>query len=388
MGGTFAGVSLRDPKFDEPPERSAAGDASPSYESKWDRTSRLRWERFGIILHAIDRLILWAKDEQAEFAERVIAVPQRKRVPVVQAEGLPYVPEYVDFCSLGKKKKYPSSSKAASSSLAVLPSLSSQAAGRPSPGQPLAAVQNIIDDGEGRIADMHRRKRFRGAVPKRPASAANNMLDLLGDAFLGNDLVHDAVEELGEDLGNLGGGQPLAALVAKHDVLMSVAGAVVQEGGHDDGDEVESMPTSSSSEAEAADPEDLEDLPASAPATASSISSMLGRDSKHAINVQPQPLASDDVSGGWVVSKNAASGTWRFVPASDHFRGLRGQRDASHRHAKTRNHFLSQCEILFGPDAITANRSDECLHEALSVVEGACKGRLWESRKFFATSTK
>ena len=217
---------------------------------------------------------------------------------------------------------------------------------------------------------MHRRKRFRGAVPKRPASAANNTLDLLGDVFLGSDFVHDAVEELH-------GGQPLAALVAKHDVLMSVAGAVVQEGGHDDGDEVESMPTSSSSDAEAADPEDLEDLPASAPATASSISSMLGRDSKHAINVQPQPLASDDVSGGWVVSKNAASGTLRFVPASDHFRGLRGQRDASLRHAKTRNHFLSQCEILFGPDAITANRSDECLHEALSVVEGACKGRLW-----------
>ena len=92
-------------------------------------------------------------------------------------------------------------------------------------------MQNTIDDGEGRIADMHRRKRFRCAVPKRPASAANNMLELLGDAFLGNDLVHDAVEELGEDLGNLGGGQPLAALFAKHDVLMSVAGAVVQEGG-------------------------------------------------------------------------------------------------------------------------------------------------------------
>ena len=89
------------------------------------------------------------------------------------------------------------------------------------------------------------------------------MLDLLGDAFLGNDLVHDAVEQLGEDLGNLGGVKPLAALVAKHDVLMSVAGAVVQGGGHDDGDEVESMPTSSSSEAEAADPEDLEDLPSS-----------------------------------------------------------------------------------------------------------------------------
>ena len=115
--------------------------------------------------------------------------------------------------------------------MAVLPSSSSQAAGRPSPGQPLAAVQNTIDDGEGRIADMHRRKRFRSGLPKRPAAAANNMLDLLGDAFLGNDLVHDAVEELGEDLGNLGGVNPLAALVAKHDVLMSAAGVVVQGAG-------------------------------------------------------------------------------------------------------------------------------------------------------------
>ena len=104
---------------------------------------------------------------------------------------------------------------------------------------------------------MHRRKRFRCAVPKRPASAANNMLDLLGDAFLGNDLVHDAVEELGEDLGNLGGGEPLAERVDTHDVSMSAAAVVLQMGGCDGGDDVESMATSSSSEAEAGDPDDL-----------------------------------------------------------------------------------------------------------------------------------
>jgi hypothetical protein len=91
-----------------------------------------------------------------------------------------------------------------------------------------------------------------------------------------------------------------------------------------------------------------------------------------------QPLAGDSVLGvGWVASKNAISGKWHFIPAARHLKTLRERLKTAHSKEKSRSHFLSQCEVLFGRDAVLTDHPEDRLREALSVVACECKGRLW-----------
>ena len=58
----------------------------------WNLVAADRNARFDGVLFAIDRLMLWARDERRRFIDRVLgAAPKRRAAPVIQCLGFPGV---------------------------------------------------------------------------------------------------------------------------------------------------------------------------------------------------------------------------------------------------------------------------------------------------------
>ena len=73
-------------------ERLAIRHRVPTLIEKWNLVAADRNARFDGVLFAIDRLMLWARDERRRFIDRVLgAAPKRRAAPVIQCLGFPVV---------------------------------------------------------------------------------------------------------------------------------------------------------------------------------------------------------------------------------------------------------------------------------------------------------
>ena len=71
-------------------ERLAIRHRVPTLIEKWNLVAADRTARFDGVVFAIDRLMLWARDERRRFIDRVLgAAPKRRAAPVVQCLGFP-----------------------------------------------------------------------------------------------------------------------------------------------------------------------------------------------------------------------------------------------------------------------------------------------------------
>ena len=95
LGGSFHGVNLQDDVFSEPAVGGnlAMGRSTGPPLDKWKRGDLQRQERFQHVMHALERLLHWAKSERHQFMVRTMGVapPRSKHVAPSLYTDLPSV---------------------------------------------------------------------------------------------------------------------------------------------------------------------------------------------------------------------------------------------------------------------------------------------------------
>jgi hypothetical protein len=393
LGGSFAGVRLQIDDFVEPAVGGHGNGGSTTIrESKWDRARRCRDERFEEVLSAIDRLILWAKDERLEFLDRMVGNTswRKKRAVVAQAAGLagkslPCVPEFSEF---GEEVSF--SNELDRSAKAARSSSSSGSSG--SKDQPLAIGSESQSWATDRNADQPM-KRQKGCsfVRKREPTAvgeASACMDLLGDSFCKTAVAQDAAIELESACRDLGGSNVRLSGEDLSDVLLVAASASDNDvcwrvgGGEDcfsdtssdiDTREGETQPLAGREGNIEPLATDVRHEGKTQPLARAEITDQGGSRRCHH-GSHDHELVGATRSLGWVVSKNIKTGFWQFSPYQQHRLQLRKRLQEA---ANPRGRFLALGALLFGSDIICKDHSVDQLRPSLVAVDDACKGRLW-----------
>jgi hypothetical protein len=384
LGGSFRGVRLQTDDFVEPDS------CSPLSENKWERARRHREERCDQVIHAIDRLIAWAKAERREFAVRLVGVqmqPQRKVCQAVGVGSLPYVPDWssLDVASSSNSPSGATASQSAPASSSSSSKTFGHCKGEGESLQPLAQASQLAEKSRCSFKP-------RPATTSKSGCSASLYVDLLGgDAFCQNrNAVQDAAVELDTELRNTWGSAVQLSPEALSSVLCTVGSEQCEEKnveifGLGRGPEF----ADSSSESEEHDEQktfEPQPLASGAPSmclesqplASGALSMCHGCDvaTAEAPSIPGDPEKRATVSHGWVVSRIKATGRWRFVPWAQHqqeFRNLaRGD-------AHSRTHFLNLCGPLFGASlvAVADDGAVEYLRPAIAALATACEGRVW-----------
>ena len=90
LGGSLNGVMLKNDIFMEPGDPAVGGVTGLN---KWQRGALQRQERFKHVMHALERLMHWARAERRSFMSKTMGVtlPTSKRVQQALDKDLPNV---------------------------------------------------------------------------------------------------------------------------------------------------------------------------------------------------------------------------------------------------------------------------------------------------------
>ena len=322
LGASFRGVPLQSSTFVEPSGRAASG------ETHARAAASNREQRFESALCAIDRVLLWAKEERHQFMSRILGVAPcaRRGLPVAQGIGnhLPYVPDVALWhlledqplaAAVRAKQKFRCAP--ARAAMPAVGGASSSSGRHAMPAVGGASSSSSPDD----------------------KTLAHVFMDLLGDAFLGDKtLAHDAALELASACELLNTSTTRLSSSDMADVCSGLDAPDIPNESH------EPMLTSSS-------------------------------DSEGTMECRPPPrrLASGH-RRNWVVFKDTQTGHWTFIPETAHRRRLHAK---IHSSVLPRTRFLLLGDQLFGRDLIMTSTPTDDLMPALSAFGDTCAGRFW-----------
>ena len=366
LGGSFCGVDLHSPVFDEPLERGDVRPAEPkSREELQARSSAKRNSRFERVLDAISQLMAWAKHERHVFMTRVLGVPPRapRKAAVVQCSDLPHIPEasqwqlekdaeedgdatpYEFRCSLAYISSRASGKPAhggmdMSATTAYMADLLSENPSAPSKTMQSAAMflaeacENISRS--NRVVELHEISLT--SVVHDAAQTALASTDIESDADLDDD---DDDDDDGDDVEGDNAGE---SDVANQQTLVAVASS--------------SSPIGGDTHTESGSRWRWE--------SKASLPKVIGNLTLEEFHRAPRH--------NWIIGKNSSTQKWTFATMAS-YRSAARRRLLSK--AETRAAFLLQSEMLFGRSLITGGNA-EVIQHSLELLRRKCVGRFWQ----------
>jgi hypothetical protein len=322
LGGSLCGVPLHSAVFAEPviDGKASSGTTSstprhPNRPTKLNRGFDQRNGRFNSVVHALDRLIHWAKAERHDFLLRILGVASPKRFGRVAQGTDADLPVVLDIDEGGI---------------------------------------DVNDDEEvGEDAAEGPRCSFAPSrCSDRAAGSVPNLLDMLHDTIVDKQIVEDAALELETACGSMG---PLKTFLREEDltqILASTSTATENQAGHE------------------SDTSNSEDEPEEGPTPAigGGASSSSGSPSAPPPSSLPAPRMD------YMIWRNKTNGMWTFWPLAK-YNAAWATRMVNKFPA--RGLFLYHVEQLFGTTLALKATPVKDVSASLRVLHIACQGRVW-----------
>ena len=326
FGGSYRGISLHARIFDDP--NLPLEDTGHSIAEKRAKVAAARDVRFDIAVKTIDRIISWAKTERRELLNRILQLKTiPARAPVAQGDGLPYVGE-LEF-------------------LENLPSTPSQPLAGGSGPQPNNIDNHEVDENDESVLDRHSfapKRRQRDVTQN--VSQSDAPKDAFLDVFVGDFIADEKLVQTAA--------MDLADACARMSDIASIPQVVTPTELHALGSISEQVQSSSSSEEEESNSAFGEQPPV--------------------VPIETHRLPCTEKSEDWIIHRNTPDKSFRI---ERHCLFLKRQQAQQQEISDDRTKFLSEIEILFGPELITHSYSLASLHQPLAALWEYCSGRFW-----------